>query len=74
MKKGCNIFYFSKSNSRTEVFVPPSDEKPVGLPVRKLEGPIQATGEAVFPVSSPCFVKVQDNFSSSIGIASPMRS
>lgn len=43
--------------------MPPSDEKPVGLPVRKLEGPIQATGEAVFPVSSTYFVKVQYNLS-----------
>ena len=37
----------------TEVFMPPtsstSDNLPVGKPIRKLEAPIQATGEAVYP-------------------------
>lgn len=31
------------------------DETPVGLPVGKLEGPIQSTGEAVYPVGLSLF-------------------
>jgi xanthine dehydrogenase/oxidase len=35
--------------SGTEVFVPSSGLDPVGKPIHKLEAPIQATGEAIYP-------------------------